>query len=580
MDRNLVVAILLSVVIIIGFQLYYKKEHPPPPQKHPTTTEESMRDEHVPRVPDTARQPSAAPGATDTAAPAPAPRVSDARTGPVQSATPEKQASITIDTPQYEAVLTSVGARIISFKLKKYKKSEKGDSLVDLFESERNAAAGPTIRFTKRDEIFNDSGFTYRLDANTDRVVLKEKGAKKTVTFKTTTTNGLTISKVYTFHAEGYMVDFSFTLTNNRTGHRDYLVTLPLKKVYRGETAFRPAWDTVEIFLNNSWKNYYFGDTWIKTGVKDDEELFGKVAWAGLGDVYFFQALVFGDKPAKRVGLFKRKENGLAEIRVRVGAVDLPHGQPVTQTLSMYLGPKDKKVLAAAGHNLSAVLYYSDNSVLGPVLNTMAEWLMKFLEAGYTGVDLLGIRIPGTHNWGINIIILTIIIKILFIPLTHKSMKSMKRMQGLQPQMAKFKEKYKDDRQAMNRATMELFREHKVSPLGGCWPMLLQFPVFIALYEVLAYAIEMRHSPFVWYITDLSAPDPYYVTPILMGGAMVLQQWMTPSTGDPTQRKMMMMMPVVFTFMFLQAPSGLVIYWLVNNVLSIGQQYATNRMAD
>ena len=110
--------------------------------------------------------------------------------------------------------------------------------------------------------------------------------------------------------------------------------------------------------------------------------------------------------------------------------------------------------------------------------------------------------------------------------------------------------------------------------------MLLQFPVFIALYEVLAYSIELRHSPFVWYITDLSAPDPYWVTPILMGGAMVLQQWMTPSTGDPTQRKMMMLMPVVFTVMFLKAPSGLVIYWLVNNLLSIGQQYFTNRMAD
>jgi YidC/Oxa1 family membrane protein insertase len=165
-------------------------------------------------------------------------------------------------------------------------------------------------------------------------------------------------------------------------------------------------------------------------------------------------------------------------------------------------------------------------------------------------------------------------------------MKSMKRMQDIQPQIQKLREKYKDDKAAINKATMELFREQKVNPLGGCWPMFLQLPVFIALYQALSYAIELRHAPFVCIpsiflcINDLSAPDPYYVTPILMGGTMVLQQWMTPSGGDPTQKKMMLLMPVVFTYLFLSFPSGLVLYWLVSNVLSIAQQVITNKMAD
>jgi YidC/Oxa1 family membrane protein insertase len=157
-------------------------------------------------------------------------------------------------------------------------------------------------------------------------------------------------------------------------------------------------------------------------------------------------------------------------------------------------------------------------------------------------------------------------------------------MQEIQPEIAKLREKFGNDKQALNKATMDLFKQYKVNPLGGCWPMFLQLPVFIALYQTLSYAIELRHAYFLCIpsiflcIKDLSAPDPYYITPILMGGSMVLQQWMTPTTGDPMQKKMMLLMPVVFTYLFLTFPSGLVIYWLVSNVLSIGQQLITNKL--
>jgi len=153
----------------------------------------------------------------------------------------------------------------------------------------------------------------------------------------------------------------------------------------------------------------------------------------------------------------------------------------------------------------------------------------------------------------------------------------MKKMQQLQPKLNEIKEKYKKDPQKMQRETMEMYKKYKVNPVGGCLPMLLQIPVFYALYKVLMIAIELRGAPFLLWITDLSAKDPYYILPIIMGITMVVQQKMTPSSLDPTQNKMMMLMPVVFTFLFLNFASGLVLYWLVNNILSIAQQFYTNK---
>jgi len=180
-------------------------------------------------------------------------------------------------------------------------------------------------------------------------------------------------------------------------------------------------------------------------------------------------------------------------------------------------------------------------------------------------------------NYGIAIIILTILIKILFWPLGNKSYESMKAMQKLQPKMVELREKYKDDKQKLSQETMALYRAHKVNPMGGCLPMLIQIPVFFGLYKALLYAIELRHAPFFWWIQDLSAKDPYYITPIIMGATMFVQQKMTPTAGDPMQQKIMLFLPIIFTFLFLNFPSGLVIYWLFNNILSIGQQYYVNK---
>jgi YidC/Oxa1 family membrane protein insertase len=189
------------------------------------------------------------------------------------------------------------------------------------------------------------------------------------------------------------------------------------------------------------------------------------------------------------------------------------------------------------------------------------------------------------HNYGVAIILLTIVIKLLFWPLSHKSYKSMEQMKKLQPMMAKLREKYADDKEQLNKEMMQLYKTYNVNPAGGCVPMVLQIPVFFGLYKALLGTVALRHADFIHYLpftdivwlADLSAKDPLYITPIIMGATMFLQQKMTPSAGDPTQQKIMMFMPLIFTFLFLNFPAGLVVYWMVNNILSIAQQWMIHR---
>jgi YidC/Oxa1 family membrane protein insertase len=191
-----------------------------------------------------------------------------------------------------------------------------------------------------------------------------------------------------------------------------------------------------------------------------------------------------------------------------------------------------------------------------------------------------------TGNYGVAIIVLTALVKVATIPLTRSTFRNMREMQKIQPQMAKLRERYKEDQVALQKEMMELYRRHRVNPFSGCLPMVLQLPIFVGLYNTLSHAIELRHAPFTLWITDLSAPEWLMiggigvpVLTILMGVSMFVQQWITPQQGDPAQQRVMMFMPLVFTFMFINFPAGLVLYWLVNNVLTIGQQYLMMRSA-
>ncbi len=298
-----------------------------------------------------------------------------------------------------------------------------------------------------------------------------------------------------------------------------------------------------KIALDDSWQN----------------SIVGRIGWTGFENRYFIAATILKENSGTELRLIKLRDDLLA-YRLVSSPVTIFKNNEFRAFYSCYLGPKDLDILKTQGENLATILDFGWFDFVSKPLLIALKYSNKL-----------------TGNYGIDIIILTIIIKIIFFPLSHKSYKSMKKMQELQPMITKLRERYKDDKERMNREVMGLYRSQKANPLGGCLPMLLQFPVFIALYKVLLVSIELRHAPFIFWIQDLSAKDPYYITPLLMGASMFIQQKMTPTAGDPTQAKMMLMMPVVFTFLFLSFPSGLVIYWLVNNVLSISQQLYTNK---
>jgi len=318
----------------------------------------------------------------------------------------------------------------------------------------------------------------------------------------------------------------------------------------------------------------------------------GMVEWVGIDSRYFLLAAIPTNvKTSQCVLVAARTAPPLAALRASVGltktwvlagskspcrpawltAGELPvcsEQQPGSSgylNYRLYIGPKDLEHLrAVGGEGVDPKLEESvDFWVVGFLAQPMV-WLLKVFH------DLI-------PHWGVAIVLLTILVKLLLLPLTHKSFMSMQGMQKLKPEMELLKTKYGNDKQKLNEEMMALYKRHKVNPLGGCLPMVVQIPVFFGLYKALLYAIELRHSPLFWWIQDLSAKDPYYITPLVMGATMFVQQKMTPTGADPMQAKIMLFMPIIFTFMFLNFPSGLVIYWLFNNIISIGQQVYINK---
>jgi YidC/Oxa1 family membrane protein insertase len=241
----------------------------------------------------------------------------------------------------------------------------------------------------------------------------------------------------------------------------------------------------------------------------------------------------------------------------------LAPGATAIVEMPLYAGPQEQEKLAALAKGLDLAVDYGWLTVIAAPLFWVLQWVH-----GWTG------------NWGVAIIILTILIKLIFYPLSEASYRSMAKMRVVAPKMQRLKDQYGNDRQRMQQAMMELYKTEKINPLGGCLPILVQIPVFIALYWVLLGSVEMRQAPFALWITDLSAPDPWYILPVLMGATMIIQTKLNPEPPDPVQAKVMKIMPIAFSIFFFFFPAGLVLYWLVNNILSIAQQWHINRVLE
>jgi len=284
-----------------------------------------------------------------------------------------------------------------------------------------------------------------------------------------------------------------------------------------------------------------------------------KDGWVAIVQHYFLGAWLPPAGMLREIFL-RPLDNGVSAAGVKIPLGQVKPGQTVNVSSQLYVGPQEQEALRKLAPGLELTVDYGWLRVLAVPL----FWVLSQIH-------------DYVHNWGVAIILLTVLIKLAFYPLSATSYKSMARMKILAPKLQKLKERYGDDRQRMHQAMMELYKTEKVNPLGGCLPIVVQIPVFIALYWTLLLSVELRQAPFMLWIHDLSRQDPYYILPVLMGATMFIQTWLNPAPPDPVQAKLMKIMPIAFSVFFFFFPSGLVLYWLVNNVLSIAQQWYITR---
>jgi YidC/Oxa1 family membrane protein insertase len=554
MEKRALLAIALSVLVLVAYQLLFAPERTPGPVKSTPATQQPAGPvkEATPQQKELPPPPSPS---TIPAAPVPALKPSPAHAS----------RDVVVETPLYRAVFTETGGRLQTFDLKKYRETIDNNSpLMELVRIRQADDLPLAFNFVNHPVAGLDLA-PYDADRTSLTVDPGDKSKKLTFTYQVP--GWLRITREYQFHPNTYCMDLTIRVAN--LGSQVWedtpavsLVNAPFSSHNRGRYNFTgPA-----LLVNGKLDEVDLKK--IKEGVK----VLGPIDWIAYTDQYFTMAVV-PEGVAGNLAQLKVLNLGTEMVETTLVGPALKI-QPNTQQelqFKVYAGPKDPKDLKQAHAKLEKAINYGWFDIIAQPLLVCLQFLNDYI-----------------HNYGVAIIVLTVLIKLLFWPLTAKSYASMQAMKKLQPMMQKIRERYKDDQQKMNQEIMQLYRTQKVNPFGGCLPMVLQIPVFFALYRVLNSAIALRHAPFFWWINDLSAPDrlpigfniPYVgglpVLTLLMGVSMFIQQKMTPMTGDPRQAKLMLLMPVVFTFMFVNFPSGLTLYWFVNNVLSIGQQYWQN----
>ncbi len=485
----------------------------------------------------------------------------------VASATPVSSASsaalapfaeklFKIDTDLYEATLTSRGARLVSFKLKKYRATTAPDS--PYYEVIRPGVRMPIgLIVGQGDNAASDADINYTSDSPTALTVTNEPA---TLTLHGATASGITLEKQFIFRPSSYVFDVNAgagAAKGPTPTSMGFTISQPM-------TALAGYRDYPEIQADVQGKALTEQEKAVQKGVAPAT---GTITYAGFGDRYFLA--VFLPKEPNVGTLTVNYLNGEADAELTFTGA----GKLVSR---VYVGPKSLQTLEAADPALSKAI---DLGFWGII----ALPFMRLLKIFYYVVP----------NYGVAIILLTIVVRLVTLPMSIRGQRSMMKMQRLQPQVERIREKYKDDSERLNREMMDLYRRNHVNPLGGCLPMLVQFPVFIGLYQALLNAVDLRHARFFGWIQDLSAPDCLHIAgfpeiplamchgiPVLVALMTIstfVQQWMMPKQPDPSQQKMMMFMPLAFSVIFLQLPAGLSLYYFASNVLGIAQQFVLNR---
>jgi YidC/Oxa1 family membrane protein insertase len=574
MEKRAIYAILLTFFIIIAWTFIQSKFFPPPPSK---PQPQEVKKEQVTPAEKTAEKKVS--GET---------RLAKEKALGKPKVIPPKEVSV--ETQNYWAVFTSEDARLKHFRLKKYKDRAKQSALtikltqfVDEIlgkKTEEPQKPEPLDLVNTKEEKNLPLGLALSLsdenwEVDREQLRLLESGEKGEITFSKSLENGLRVLKRFKFASDLYSIHLEVEVQNNSSKE----ITDPLGLEWIGEIELAKLakeddkdYGLKYTFLRNQKvEKKQFGSAGAsgcvpgcgsqkKTTIEPFETTEkGEIKWFSFEGEYFAALLI--PPPSKEITLsVKGTEKDLLKADIVTPPLSIPPREKVSVVYQIYLGPKDEDRLKALGVGAEKLVDFGFFTIV-------AKPLLWFIRLTH----------KVTGNYGIDIIIISILIKIIFLPLTQISFKSMKEMQKVQPEMNRLKEQFKNDKARLQQEVMLLYKRRKINPMSGCLPMLIQIPVFIALYNALQNGIEMRHAPFFLWITDLSAKDPIYITPLIMGATMVIQQKMTPTAADPTQAKMFMLMPVMFTFLFLNFPSGLVIYWLINNVLSIAHQYYLNK---
>jgi YidC/Oxa1 family membrane protein insertase len=523
-QRRLLLAFAISVVVIVVYQYAVSRLYKSPPstaQRRAQTTE-----------------PTAVP---------PPPKAT-----PVlgEIAAPPAKPLIKVKTDTLRVAITPVGGRIADLRLKNYAATVAAGSEPLALVRWGSVLPGTLDFGPKR----SDAAFQYRPDR---REVSLHGNADGEITLVADAPDGVQVEKRYRFKGSGYVFDVTASVAGDRRPSTVGLVMTPLRPEAgaRGEMAI--AFAAARRVQNKI-------PDLLKAPIRVDNP-----TWAGFESQYFL-AVALPASTGSPVVFTTAADSPIARVEA-----------PITDdrvSFSLFTGPKDREILTAAGRDLDHALDFGRFFFISIPLLEALRYLYRVLG-----------------NYGLAIIVLTAFVKLITAPLTRTTFRNMREMQKIQPQMAKLREKFKDDQVALQKEMMELYRRHHVNPFSGCLPMLLQMPIFFGLYSALSQAIDLRHAAFMLWIRDLSAPDRLLIPGIpgtapligggvpvltlLMGGSMLLQQWLSPQQGDPTQQRMMMFMPLLFTFMFINFPAGLALYWLVNNVLTIGQQYLMMRSA-
>ena len=557
MERRVLIAITLSFLVLFLFQRFVM---PPAPAGRPAATPNAATPAASPSTPDAPKPVTSTPSTAAAAVPSPA----VVALGAI-SVGGEAERTINVETTTVRAVFTNRGGRLVHWVLKGFR-AEDG-SEVDLIPGGAGATSTKPFSLAVDDpaqtQVLNES--LYRVGGASGDVV-QATTTPVNIEFELATAGGLTAHKTFTLNPQGYVASFGVSVKFKDQPLNPQIQWGPglSDDIARTKPAsfLAPSYNTpAQVIIH---KDGSVERVTASTAAAQD----GAFLYAGINDQYF-ASLLLNDRSAPKPFHLE-----YAPVLVPYGSdpkavahyesFNVRFATPV-ESLQFFFGPKAFDELRAIDPELVRVINFGTFSWLAVPLLGALKWVHGFVG-----------------NWGWSIVVLTILINLAMFPLRHKSVVSMRKMQEIQPQMKAIQDRYAKfkvtdpERQKMNTEVMALYKSKGVNPASGCVPMLLTLPFLFAFYSMLSQAIEIRGADFFGWITDLSRHDPLFITPVLMGVTMFWQQRMTPSSMDPAQQKVMMFMPLMFLFMFLWAPSGLVIYWFISNLWAIGQQYLTS----